>query len=83
MTKKISILSILFLIFFVNSLLANNNDYKNYKIAIRPLNFDPNYDTYIEEIMPKKIEINMEYIQKMNVFYDIKLIFKTFAAVLE
>lgn len=39
--------------------------------------------TYIEEIMPKKIEINMEYIQKMNVFYDIKLIFKTFAAVLE
>lgn len=51
MTKKISILSILFLIFFVNSLLANNNDYKNYKIAIRPLNFDPNYDTYIEEII--------------------------------
>lgn len=39
--------------------------------------------SYIEEIMPKKIEINMEYIQKMNVFYDIKLIFKTFAAVLE
>lgn len=39
--------------------------------------------TYIEEIMPKKIGINMEYIQKMNVFYDIKLIFKTFAAVLE
>ena len=38
--------------------------------------------TYIEEIMPKKIEINMEYIEKMNVFYDIKLIFKTFAAVL-
>lgn len=39
--------------------------------------------TYIEEIMPKKVGINMEYIQKMNVFYDIKLIFKTFAAVLE
>ena len=38
--------------------------------------------TYIEEIMPKKIEINMQYIEKMNVFYDIKLIFKTFAAVL-
>lgn len=38
--------------------------------------------TYIEEIMPKKIELNMEYMQKMNVFYDIKLIFKTFAAVL-
>ena len=38
--------------------------------------------TYIEEIMPKKIEINMQYIEKMNVFYDIKLIFKTFAAIL-
>ncbi|WP_028329886.1 hypothetical protein [Brachyspira alvinipulli] len=51
MIKKISTLSILFLMFFVNSLLANTNDYKNYKIAIRPLNFDPNYDTYIEEII--------------------------------
>ena len=39
--------------------------------------------TYIEQIMPKKIQINMQYIQKMNVFYDIKLIFQTFAAVLE
>lgn len=39
--------------------------------------------TYIEEIMPKKIELNIEYMQKMNVFYDIYLIFKTFAAVLK
>lgn len=38
--------------------------------------------TYIEDIMPKKIELNMQYMQKMNVFYDIKLIFATFAAVL-
>lgn len=37
---------------------------------------------YVEEIMPKKIELNMEYMKKMNVFYDIKLIFMTFAAVL-
>lgn len=39
--------------------------------------------TYINEIMPKKIEINMEYIQKMNVFYDIGLILKTFIAILK
>ncbi len=39
--------------------------------------------TYIEEIMPKKIELNMEYMQKMSFWYDIKLIFKTFAAVLK
>lgn len=39
--------------------------------------------TYIEEIMPKKIELNMKYFQKMNVFYDIYLIFKTFAAILK
>ncbi len=39
--------------------------------------------TYINEIMPKKIELNMEYIQKMSFWYDIKLIFKTFAAILK
>lgn len=39
--------------------------------------------TYIEEIMPKKIELNMEYMQKMSFWYDIKLIFKTFAAVVK
>lgn len=37
---------------------------------------------YIHEIMPKKIQLNMEYIQKMSLFYDIKLIFMTFAAIL-
>ncbi len=39
--------------------------------------------TYIEEIMPEKIKLNMQYMQKMNVFYDIYLIFRTFAAVLK
>lgn len=34
-------------------------------------------NTYIEEIMPKKLEINLEYIEKISVFYDIKLIFLT------
>lgn len=33
--------------------------------------------TYIEEIMPKKLKINLEYIEKISVFYDIKLIFLT------
>ncbi len=38
--------------------------------------------TYITEIMPEKIALNLEYIRKMNLFYDLSLIFKTFAAVL-
>ncbi len=38
--------------------------------------------TYIEEIMPKKIELNLQYIRKMSFWYDIKLIFQTFAAIL-
>ena len=38
--------------------------------------------TYINEIVPKKIELNMEYMQKMGFWYDIKLIFMTFAAIL-
>ena len=39
-------------------------------------------ETYINEIMPKKIELNIEYMQKMGFWYDIKLIFMTFAAIL-
>lgn len=38
--------------------------------------------TYINEIMPKKIELNMQYMQKLGFWYDIKLIFMTFAAIL-
>lgn len=34
-------------------------------------------ETYIKEIMPKKIELNVKYIKKMSVIYDIGLIFKT------
>ena len=40
-------------------------------------------DTYINEIMPTKLALNMQYMKKMNVFYDIALIFKTFAAILK
>ena len=35
-------------------------------------------DTYIKEIMPKKIEYNLEYIKNISPFYDLKLIFMTF-----
>ena len=32
---------------------------------------------YIETIMPEKLKLNLEYINKMNFFYDLKLIFLT------
>lgn len=38
--------------------------------------------TYVNEIMPKKIELNIQYMQKLGFWYDIKLIFMTFAAIL-
>jgi lipopolysaccharide/colanic/teichoic acid biosynthesis glycosyltransferase len=34
-------------------------------------------DYYIKEIMPKKIELSIEYIEKMTVFSDLRLILKT------
>ena len=43
---------------------------------------DPNR-TYIEQIMPKKIELDLEYIPHASVFYDIKLIIQTFAVVIK
>ena len=43
---------------------------------------DPNR-TYIEKIMPRKIELDLEYIPHASVFYDIKLIFQTFAVVIK
>ena len=42
---------------------------------------DPNR-TYIEQIMPRKIDLDLEYIPHASVFYDIKLIFQTFAVVI-
>lgn len=33
---------------------------------------------YIEEIMPDKLRLNLEYIKNMSLGYDLKLIFKTF-----
>lgn len=39
--------------------------------------------TYIEEVMPAKLSLNLQYIQNQSVKEDLKLIFKTFAAILK
>lgn len=39
--------------------------------------------TYINEIMPKKIELNIEYLKNMSVLYDIKLIIRTVVVVIK
>ncbi len=33
--------------------------------------------TYIQKIMPEKLNLNLEYIQKQNLLYDVKIIVKT------
>ena len=38
---------------------------------------------YIDVIMPKKLEINLKYIQKRNLINDIDVIFKTFLIILK
>lgn len=43
---------------------------------------DPD-EYYIKELMPKKLEIDLEYLDRQNFLYDIKIIFKTFWAVLK
>src|SRR5690554_5736338 len=37
--------------------------------------------TYIEEIMPAKLELNLKYIKEASLLTDIKIIFKTFAKI--
>ena len=37
---------------------------------------------YVDEVLPQKMKYNLEYIEKFNFFYDIKLMFMTFFAVL-
>lgn len=39
--------------------------------------------TYINEIMPHKLDLNLEYISKMGFFYDIGLIFRTIAVIIK
>lgn len=40
-------------------------------------------DFYINEIMPKKININLDYIARRNFFSDLRVIFKTFEAIIK
>ena len=43
----------------------------------------PNPDEYyINELMPKKLEIDLQYLDKQNFFTDIAIIFKAFLAVI-
>lgn len=39
-------------------------------------------ETYINEIMPKKLELNLRYIANQSLWLDIKLIFKTFLKII-
>jgi lipopolysaccharide/colanic/teichoic acid biosynthesis glycosyltransferase len=39
--------------------------------------------TYIEEIMPDKLRINLEYIKNQSVWEDFKIIIKTFGKILK
>lgn len=39
--------------------------------------------TYIEEIMPAKLELNLKYIEKQSVLEDLRLIFKTLFSILK
>lgn len=39
--------------------------------------------TYVEEIMPKKLQLGIQYINNLTFFNDIKLIFRTFASILK
>ena len=47
------------------------------EILGRAKNADEAEDMYINEIMQDKLKLNLEYIEKSNVFYDIYIIFKT------
>nr|WP_305049818.1 sugar transferase [Elizabethkingia bruuniana] len=38
--------------------------------------------TYIEVIMPEKLNINLAYIKDNNIFKDVKIIFETFIAIM-
>ena len=38
--------------------------------------------TYIDEVMPAKLQLNLQYIDNQSLLGDIKLIFQTFAAIL-
>ncbi len=39
--------------------------------------------TYIEEIMPAKLELNLKYIDNQSVVEDLRLVFKTLFSILK
>ncbi len=43
---------------------------------------DPD-EVYVNEVLPQKMDYNLEYLRGFNFFYDIKLMFMTVAAVLK
>lgn len=45
--------------------------------------FDDTEKAYVEAVLPQKMEFNLEYIEKFNFFYDIKIMFMTVIAVLK
>lgn len=40
-------------------------------------------EVYVNEILPEKMKYNYQYLEKINVFYDIALLFQTVIAVLK
>ena len=36
---------------------------------------------YIEEVLPEKMRINLDYLEKVSLWYDIKLLFRTFIVI--
>jgi lipopolysaccharide/colanic/teichoic acid biosynthesis glycosyltransferase len=38
--------------------------------------------TYIDEIMPNKLRLNLEYIKNQSILLDLKIIFKTFSRII-
>ncbi len=55
-----------------------------YKDEAELLNNSENPDeTYVNEILPKKMEYNLKYIKEFSFFGDIKIMFKTVLAVLK
>lgn len=45
--------------------------------------FEDTEKAYIEFVLPEKMKFNLEYIEKFNFFYDIKIMFMTVIAVLK
>jgi len=58
--------------------LASLNYFEESELLAKSL--DPE-KTYIEEIMPAKLKLNLQYIDKANLSTDLKMIFSTVARI--